>query len=217
VNGPKRQRVLRSDQQEIAMNQELVASQDAATGRATPPSAPTASVVTQDEEQKTVDVLLRQLLPSLRRWARGRLPSGVRGHFDTGDLIQDVVSRSVPHLKDFDTREVGGFQAYLRKAILNRVRDHARWLRRHPVAVELDDNCASDNTTPLESAIRRQSRQRFGEALLGLRSKDRQLILARLELQSTFPEIARRFNLASAAAARMAVNRAVRRLKDSLD
>lgn len=199
------------------MNQELVAPQDAATRRPARPTGQATPVVRQDDEQMTVDVVLRQLLPSLRRWAHGRLPSGVRGHFDTSDLIQEAVSRSVAHFEDIDTRKVGGFQAYIRKAILNRVYDEARWLRRRPVAVELDDNRPSDNTTPLESAIRRQSRQRFGEALLGLRSKDRQLILARLELQNTFPEIARRFSLSSAAAARMAVNRAVRRLQESLD
>src|SRR5262245_25930017 len=143
------------------MNQLLVATQDAENPRAVRSIGPTAPVVLQDE--MTVDVLLRQLLPSLKRWAHGRLPSGVRGHFDTGDLIQEAVSRSVVHLEDMDTRRVGGFQAYVRKAILNRVRDEARWLRRQPVTVELDSNCASDRTTPLESVIRRQSRQRFGE------------------------------------------------------
>jgi RNA polymerase sigma-70 factor (ECF subfamily) len=164
-------------------------------------------------DHMAVEVLLQRCLPPLKRWAHGRLPAAARGLFDTGDLVQEAAFHAVARLETFEPRQVGGMQAYLRKAVINRIRDEMRRVGRRPASVELSENHASDQTTPLEAAIRREIYRRYCEALLRLRSKDRRLIVARVELHWGLDEIARRFGLPSAAAARMAVNRALRRLE----
>ena len=57
---------------------------------------------------------------------------------------------------------------------------------------------------------------RYGEALQQLGERDRSLIESRLEDHATYEEIATRFSLPTADAARMSVTRAMRRLADRL-
>jgi len=132
--------------------------------------------------------------------------------------VQDAAFRSIALLDRFEPRQGGGIQAYLRKAVINRVRDEARRLRRQAGSVVLDEGRrVSDETSPLDEAIRRETNQKCGEALLRLRPKDRRLVLARVQLECSFAEIARRFGLATPAAARMAFNRALVRLRALLE
>ena len=168
-------------------------------------------------DRTAVDTLLRRHLPPLRRWAHGRIPAGARGRFDTCDLVQDAVFRSIALLDRFEPRQGGGIQAYLRMAVINRVRDEARRLRRQAGSVAFDEGRVSDETSPLDEAIRRETNQKCGEALLRLRPKDRRLVLARVQLECSFAEIARRFDLPTPAAARMAFNRALLRLRGLLE
>ena len=182
-------------------------------------SQPTGELIVRARsgDHMAVDTLLRRHLPALTRWAHGRVPRGARSRCDTSDLVQDVAFRSIALLDRFEPREGGGMQAYLRKAVINRVRDESRRLRRQPVAVSLNDGRTSADPTPLDDAIRRETNQKCGEALMRLRPKDRRVVLARVELECSFAEIARRFGLASPAAARMAFNRALVRLRALLE
>jgi DNA-directed RNA polymerase specialized sigma24 family protein len=74
------------------------------------------------------------------------------------------------------------------------------------------DDHPSDRTSPEEDAIRAEEYDHYREAVLRLSPKDRALIVARIEMQWSLPEIAHRYGLPSVDAARMAVNRAVKRL-----
>jgi RNA polymerase sigma factor (sigma-70 family) len=159
-----------------------------------------------------VEALLERCLPNIKRWAHGKLPSAARGRFDTCDLVQEAALHAVARLDTFEPRHVGAMQAYLRLSVVNLIRDEVRRIGRRPAPTELPEDFAADVATPLEAAIESESYHRYREALTHLRPKDRELIVARIELQWSFSEIAQRFGLASNAAARMAVNRAVRRL-----
>ena len=66
------------------------------------------------------------------------------------------------------------------------------------------------------SAIQAEAYERYKSALTQLSPKDRELIVARVEIQWTVPEIAQRFGMRTVDAARMAVSRAVRRLTQQL-
>jgi RNA polymerase sigma factor (sigma-70 family) len=168
----------------------------------------------QRGDEMAIDVLLRRVMPALTRWAHGQRPAGVLGPFETGNLIQKAMFRSIGRLEAVKPGRPGSMQALLRRAVLDRARDDARRVRRRAASVEPDDSRASDEATPLQSGIRREAHHRFGEALLRLRQNDRQLIVARLQLQLTFGQIARRFKLSSAPAARTAFNRAAQRLRN---
>jgi RNA polymerase sigma factor (sigma-70 family) len=164
-----------------------------------------------------LDAILQRCLPSLTRWAHGRLPHAARGHLDTSDLVQEAVLSIITKLDTFHPRHVGAMQAYLRRSVINRIRDEVRRFRRRQGAnSELLEEMPSDEASPLEQAIASEAYDRYRDALGRLRSKDRELILARIEAQWTTQEIVERFGFTNSDAARMAINRAVGRLTTQL-
>jgi RNA polymerase sigma-70 factor (ECF subfamily) len=167
-------------------------------------------------DRNALEALLQRCLPRLTRWAHGRLPTSARGSIDTVDLVQDVAIHALRRLDDFEPRHVGAMQAYLRQSVINRIRDEMRRIGRHPAPVELQEDHPSDRTSPLELAIEAEAYQRYRRALARLRSKDRNLVVARIEAQWSVREIAHHFEITSVEAARMAVVRALRRLADEL-
>lgn len=163
-------------------------------------------------DQLAVEALLQRCLPQLKRWAHGRLPAAARGHLDTGDLVQDAVINALARLETFEPRHVGAMQAYLRQSVINRIRDEMRRVVRRPAPVALPEAVVSADASPLELAIQGEAYERYRDALGHLRSKDREIVVARIEAQWTIAQIARRFGFGTADAARMAVNRALQRL-----
>ena len=162
------------------------------------------------------EALLERCLPPLKRWAHGRLPAVARGSLDTDDIVQGVVLRWLKRLRHFQPKEVGAMQRYLRRSVINQVRDEVRRITRQPPPVELPEDLASDAKSQLESAIEAEDYGRYLAALTRLKPRDRELIVARIEMQWSFTEIAHRFGI-NVDAARMAVLRAARRLKDELE
>jgi RNA polymerase sigma factor (sigma-70 family) len=82
--------------------------------------------------------------------------------------------------------------------------------------VELVDDPPGDAPSPLEVTIQHESYERYRRALDRLAARDRELVLARMEAQWSFVQIADRFGIATADAARMAVNRALKKLSKEL-
>lgn len=164
-----------------------------------------------------LDRLYARCLPPLRRWARGRLPAAARGALDTQDLVQDTILSSLRHLDHFESRHEGALQAYLRQAVLNRVRDEARRFGRRPAVSELTDSQPSKEASPLDIAIGREGVERYEAALRRLRPADREAIIGRLELQHDYEELAAILGKPNANAARVAVTRALARLVEQFD
>ena len=163
-----------------------------------------------------VEAILQRCLPSLKRWAHGRLPAAARGHIDTGDLVQDAAMNAIARLDTFEPRHVGAMQAYLRQSVINRIRDEIRRIVRQPPPLELPEDHPSDRTSPLEFAIQAEKYEHNRDALSRMTSKDRELIVGRIEVEWSLAEIAHRFGLRTVDAARMAVNRAAKRLTTDL-
>ena len=120
------------------------------------------------------------------------------------------------NLDTFEPRHVGAMQAYLRQSVINRIRDEVRRIVRQPPPVELPDDHPGDRTSPLEFAIKAEAYEHYRDALSRLSTKDREIVVGRVEVQWSLAEIAHRFGLPSIDAARMAVNRAVKRLTADL-
>ena len=163
-------------------------------------------------DRPAMEALLERCLPPLKRWAHGRLPAVARGNMDTGDLVQGAALHVLGCLDRFEPRHVGAMQAYLRQSVINRIRDELRRIGRNPPPLELYDQHASDHTTPLEAAIQAEAYEHYREAVSRLSVKDREMIVARIEVQWSLPEIAQRFGMRTVDAARMAVSRAVKKL-----
>ena len=170
----------------------------------------------RDGDEQALAELLERFLPRLRRWASGRLPGPIRDMADTSDLVQDVLLQSFRKIEGLDLDRAGGLQAYLRQAILNRIRDEFRKFKRRPDAVELESAQPDEGPSPLEAAIGRQALDRYEAALAALRPVDREAIIARIELGFTYDEVAQLLGKPTGNAARMAVERALVRLIERL-
>ena len=163
-------------------------------------------------EEDAVSQLLARSLPPLRRWARGRLPPWARGLAETQDLVQDAILKTLPRLATFEVRHPGALQAFLRQAVANHIVDEIRKVKRRPALTELPDGHADDAPSPLEVAIGREGLARYEAALARLKPADREAVIARLELQQSYEEVALALGKPNAGAARMAVTRAIARL-----
>jgi RNA polymerase sigma-70 factor (ECF subfamily) len=167
-------------------------------------------------DASALDTLLARYLPRLQRWASGRLPSHARALFDTSDLVQETLMKAVQGLDGIEVRGPGGFQAYVRAAVLNRIRDQIRWARRRPGPEGVPESLADQAPSPLELAIGADVLDRYEHALAGLTEDERQVLHLRIELDFDYDEIAAMTDRPSRDAARMAVQRALRRLAEGM-
>ena len=167
-------------------------------------------------DREALDQLIARFLPALRRWASGRLPRWTRDLMDTDDLVQETVIRAVNRMDRFESRHEGALQAYLRQAIVNRIRDEVRRSKRSPVETALNENAADRGASPLEQAIGAEALERYEAALARLRPEEREAIVARVEMDGSYKEVAQALGKPSADAARMAVARAVLRLAEEM-
>jgi RNA polymerase sigma-70 factor (ECF subfamily) len=131
---------------------------------------------------------------------------------DTEDLVQDTVFQTLKHIEGFTPQREGALQAYLRQAVMNRIRDELRRARRRAPPEELADDVPSDLASPLDEAIGRNATERYEAALATLRDEDREAIVARVELEQSYEEMAVTLGKPSPDAARVAVRRALVRL-----
>jgi RNA polymerase sigma factor (sigma-70 family) len=163
-------------------------------------------------DRSAARMLLERALPPLKRWTHGRIPGYARGTADTEDVVQDAVVQTLKRIEKFEHRTVGALQAYLRTSVFNRIRDIVRVVKRRGVPLELPEDLPEVERGPFERVLMRENLDRFLEALRRLRPADRQMIVWRVELGYSYEEIATRAGKPSAAAARMAVSRALERL-----
>ena len=167
-------------------------------------------------DNEALDRLLARHVKPLRRWVSGRLPRWARDLADTDDLVQDTLLRTFRKIKDFEVRGAGALQAYLRQAVLNRVRDELQRKGRAPARVNSDELELIAPGSPLEEAIGREAVERYQAALTRLRPSDREVVIGRLEMDYTYAELADALGKPSAEAARKASRRALLRLAEEM-
>jgi RNA polymerase sigma factor (sigma-70 family) len=145
---------------------------------------------------------LWKFIPSLKRWAQRRLPR--KSALDTTDIIQEVMMQTARRYEGFELKTRSALSTYLRRAVQNRIRDEIRRQGRDITsdAGGVDEDVESDVVVW------------YREGLEQLNERDRALIESRLDDHATYEEIATRFSFQTAAAARIAVSRAVRKLAD---
>ena len=192
----------------------------------TPPRSPnedapaTASLILLERvragDTAALNRLMDRYLPRLSRWASGRLPQWARDVSDTDDLVQDTLIRTVANLGHFEARGTGALQAYLRGAVLNRIRDEIRRRRRTPPQTPLDAAIPAPGQSPLEAAIGAETLAKYDRALDRLEPETREAVIARIEMGCSYAEIAELMDKPSADAARMVVSRALLRLAEEM-
>jgi len=131
---------------------------------------------------------------------------------DTDDVVQDTLLNTFRRLDQFQPKHDGSLLAYLREAVLNRIRNE---LRRRPPAFDAEfqlDGLPSEMPSPLENVVTRQSLERYERALGRLDEDDRAAIIGRFEMGLSFDALARALDRPSSDAARKVTERALRRL-----
>ena len=135
---------------------------------------------------------------------------------DTDDLVQDTLIRSVANLDHFEARGDGALQAYLRGAVMNRIRDEIRRRQRTPNQAPLDSAIPAQGQSPLEAAIGSETLAKYDRALDRLDADTREAVIARIEMGCSYAEIAELMDKPSADAARMVVSRALLKLAEEM-
>jgi len=163
-------------------------------------------------DEAALEALFARYLKPLRRWASGRLPKWARDVAETQDLVQETLLQTFKKLEGFEFRGEGALQAYLRQALMNRIRDELRRFDRRGPRAALDTQAPDTGPSPLEAAIGREQTECYERALGRLREADREAVIARLELGCSYEELADALGKPSVAAARKAAQRALVRL-----
>jgi RNA polymerase sigma-70 factor (ECF subfamily) len=163
-------------------------------------------------DESALDEVFARAIPPLKRWASGRLPRWARGVVDTDDLVQDTVINTLKRIDVFEYRVDAALQAYLRQAVMNRIRNEIRRVTRHPSPDTLDSAAPDQGLSPLEALIGKQTVEAYDEALAQLEPAEREAIVGRVELGLSYQDLAQAMGRPSADAARMAVGRAMLKL-----
>jgi RNA polymerase sigma factor (sigma-70 family) len=167
-------------------------------------------------DETALNQVFARAIPLLKRWASGRLPRWTRDMIDTDDLVQETVVSTLKHINVFEYRADAALQAYLRQAVMNRIRNEIRRAIRHPAPAALDSAAPETALSPLEELIGKQAVEAYDEALAALEPAEREAIIGRVELGLSYTELAMAMGRPSPDAARMAVARALLKLAKRL-
>ena len=167
-------------------------------------------------DQQALERLFARHLKPLQRWTRSRLPRWARDLADTDDLVQDTLVQTFKRIEQFEPRRVGALQAYLRQAVLNRIRNELRRKGRQPHATDLDGLEVESVESPLEQAIGQEAVERYERALQRLNAEEREAIIARVEMGYSFEELAEALGKPTPDAARKTARRALVRLAEEM-
>jgi len=190
------------------------------TNQATPPGAPDSTMHLLERfragDPEALNRLFERYVPRLQRWASGRLPRWARDLTDTQDLVQEAALQTFRNIEGFEHRGEGALQAYLRQAVMNRIRDEFRRSARSPESTAVSTGMLHEGPSPLEQAMGSELLEEYDTALARLEPAEREAIIGRIELELTYPELASAMGKPSSDAARMTVVRALVRLAEEM-
>jgi RNA polymerase sigma factor (sigma-70 family) len=170
----------------------------------------------QAGDSQALNRLFSRYMPPLVRFAHRRVPLWARSGLDTGDLVQETILQAFRRLKFFEPRRDGALLGYLRRSLLNRIRDQFRRAARRPAPLELDETTPDDGASPLELTITEEERERYRAGLTKLRPAEREAIVGRLELGYSYEQLALVLKKPTPEAARLAVRRALLKLGEQM-
>jgi len=161
--------------------------------------------------------LFERFIPVLRRWAHRRLPLHARDLNETSDLVQITLLRALNRIDEFEARGEGAFLAYLRRILLNVVREEIRRSARRGPHESLEETLASPYASLAEQVVGLEQMERYQRALETMSEEQQQAVLLRLEFGYTYEQIADAIGKPSPDAARMTVVRAIDQLAQMID
>lgn len=168
-------------------------------------------------DDEALNRLYSRYLPILTRWARGRLPAGVRGLATTDDVVQNTLISALKGVREFEPRHDGAFFAWLRRILDNKIRDLIRRAQVRPSGDAPDEHIVDVSPSPLERAIGTEKLDAYERALGDLPEQQQEAVIMRVEFGMTYAEIAQELGSPSPNAARMMISRALMRMAEAMD
>jgi RNA polymerase sigma-70 factor (ECF subfamily) len=186
----------------------------------TRPATASADLLAQARagDKSALSRLIRRQGLALTKWARGRLPNWARRFSDTADIVQDALIQTFRRIDKVELRGEGALQAYLHRAVVNRIRDEMRRVARRPID-NIDDAeslLPASDASAFDHVMDAENEARYKRALAMLSDDERALVVGRMELDYTYEQLAVMSRRPTAAAARMAVRRAVIKLAEHM-
>jgi RNA polymerase sigma factor (sigma-70 family) len=167
-------------------------------------------------DDAALEALFARYLKPLQQWASGRLPYWARQSADTHDVVQDTLLKTFKKIEGFVPRREGAFQAYLRQAVMNRIRDHIRQSKSQPERAPFDEEQHEHPGSPFDDLVGVETLERYDAALARLTASEQEAVIGRVEFGRSYEELAGDLEKPSADAARMAVSRALVRLAEEM-
>jgi len=170
----------------------------------------------REGDRDSLERLVERHLAPLRRFVSGRLPRWARDLADTDDLVQDTLLRTFSRMDAIEVHSSGALHAYLRQAVMNRLRDELRRKGRAPSLVDVSELELPGQGSPLEETIGREAAARYVAALARLEPEEREAIIGRVEMEYSYAELADVLGKPTPDAARKAARRALLRLAEEM-
>jgi RNA polymerase sigma factor (sigma-70 family) len=120
-------------------------------------------------------------------------------------------------LHTFESRHPGAFLAYLRRSLLNNLRNEIRHAAHRPQGTPLDESLPAPGPSPLERTIGIRALNAYEEALEKLTDEQKAAVTLRVEMGCKHEAIAAMLGKPTANAARMLVTRGLARLAELID
>ncbi len=163
------------------------------------------------------DLLARRCLPTLQRWARGRLPLYGRDLAETEDLVQITVVRAFNNLERFESEGQGAFLAYLRSILLSCAKDEVRRTMRARQRIVPADTLRLMGAKTRDSTLELEELEAFEVLVDRLPEPKRSAVILRVEMGFDYDFIAEELNYSSANAVRMMIQRSLTELAQQLN
>jgi RNA polymerase sigma factor (sigma-70 family) len=163
------------------------------------------------------DEAFGRLLPRIHRWTHRRLSKRLRAIDDSMELVQSVLLAFWRNRRRVRLERDGDLDAYVRESVRRRIVNLARHAYRLPQLLPLDFELSAAEQCPIDTTIRGYDRHAVTSALTHLNERERALVIARFYMGYSHAQIGALCGLPSPDAARMAVNRALERLRHHLE
>ncbi len=160
----------------------------------------------------------------MRSVLRDRIPPAVRARFDTEDIMQSAFLALVSQGAEFEIRDAPSFRAWLRRVLLNKLRDRLREAasdmrdkdRETRPPTEFVESQPDGGPDLHELVARAELQARMLEEIDALPKPDQDLVAARYLEQRPWPEVCRITGLGEAAARRRLQELLERLMRDFL-
>src|SRR5690606_9168175 len=139
-------------------------------------------------DENAIRDLVELYRPMLERWASGRLPARARGLVDTTDLVHVSLVRVLGQVQNLDVSRPGAFLAYLRRSLLNQMRNQIRAAESRPRGAESVERMT--DLVSVEAEVGDSTLRGYEDALSRLPESDQAAVILRVEFRLKYHEIA---------------------------